>query len=68
MAELIQLDNGTTIEVSDSFEHPENYGPYIELLQNNGRMTVRTADINKISYNFWFETLVNFMKDGIEHP
>lgn len=56
------------INIQPSFAHPENYGVFNELLQNNGYMSIYTGDINEVTFSSYYHSLVNLMKDGIEHP
>ena len=56
------------IKLRQPFQHRENYGVFNSLLDNNGFMTIRTDEINKITYDQYFQWLLNFMIDGIEHP
>ena len=45
--------------------YPENYGPYVELL-NNGTMTVKTKDLNDSNIDQHFQWIINILYDGIE--
>lgn len=55
-------------QISQSFAYPQNYGPFIHLLENGGYMVLHTSDINEVTYNHYFNSLTNLMVDGIEHP
>lgn len=54
--------------ISKPFAHPENYGPFNEMIHNNGLMSLYTGDINEVTYTSYYHCLINMMKDGIEHP
>ncbi len=56
------------IKIRQPFQHRENYGIFNQILDNNGMMTIRTDEINKVTYKPYFKYLVNFMVDGIETP
>lgn len=51
-----------------SFRHRKNYGPFNELLDNNGFMQLYAGDINEVTYTSYYNSLIAMMKDGIEHP
>lgn len=53
---------GNIIESLTKFE---NYGPYKELVEN-GRITIKTKDINSSTLNDHFVSILNIFKDGIE--
>lgn len=53
------------IKIRQPFQHPENYGPFVQLL-NTGRMVLNTDDINQVTYKSYFKWITNFMLDGIE--
>lgn len=44
----------------------ENYGPYGELTKPNGKVVIKTKDINKSNLDVHFESILNIFKDGIE--
>ena len=54
------------IKIRVPFQHRENYGPFNALL-DTGTMTLRTDEINKMTYNYYLNCILNFMVDGIEH-
>lgn len=55
------------VTIRTPFQHRENYGIFNQLL-DNGVMTIRTDEINKVTFKPYFQWLVNFMVDGIETP
>lgn len=45
----------------------ENYGPLVPLVQK-GRQDIYTKDITKENYDFYFDGLLNILRDGVEDP
>lgn len=46
--------------------NPKNYGPMVGFV--NGRMVVKTDDINAYTWEDYYHGTINIMKDGIEDP
>ena len=55
------------IKIREPLQHRENYGIYNQLI-DTGYMVLRTDDVNEVTYDQYFQWLVNVMVDGIEHP
>ena len=57
----MQTEYGTILE------NWQNYGSYIPLVRD-GSIRVYTKDLNKENLNDHFYSILNIMRDGIEHP
>lgn len=55
------------IKIREPLTHKENYGIFNEVI-DTGYMELHTDDVNPVTYNYYFNWLVNCMTDGIEHP
>ena len=53
------------LKIRRPFQHPENYGPFNAIL-TNGTMTLYTNDINRVTYVYYLDCIMNFMVDGVE--
>lgn len=58
-------DHCAKFKIRKPFAHRENYGPFVELL-DRGKMTIKTEEINDVTYEWYLNSLVAFMVDGIE--
>ena len=67
LSRSILLDNGY-YEETQSLNHPENYGPYAQILnyENDNLIFINTADITKENWKMHYDSILNILRDGIE--
>lgn len=55
----------TRVPLITTFAHPENYGVYLPFIEGE-KMIIMTKNINRESWNMYYNCLLNLLKDGID--